>query len=278
MLTNKVTRSLIDLANDRNIKVIVDPKGNDYLKYKGAFLLTPNKKEAAEITNIHIKDNKTLLDAAKKIKTELKLNISLITMSEQGIAIFDNELRVKPTVTREVFDVTGAGDTVLSSLGYALALNTKPILGCIAHPPSEIIWVGGSEIGSYKKNSKDDFVEINCRDVPEEGPTIAISKHHIGPKLEKWLSSINFINKLKVGSAIKFTLIAEGKADIFPRTSPTYEWDSAAGEAIIQGSGGQVTQMNGENMIYGREDKKNPNFIAFGRPNWEKFIKGNNSG
>jgi D-beta-D-heptose 7-phosphate kinase / D-beta-D-heptose 1-phosphate adenosyltransferase len=125
VLTNKVTRSLIDLANDRNIKVIVDPKGNDYLKYKGAFLLTPNKKEAAEITNIHIKDNKTLLDAAKKIKTELKLNISLITMSEQGIAIFDNELRVKPTVTREVFDVTGAGDTVLSSLGYALALNTK---------------------------------------------------------------------------------------------------------------------------------------------------------
>ena len=160
----------------------------------------------------------------------------------------------------------------------ALALNTKPILGCIAHPPSETIWAGGSEIGTYKKNSKDDFVEINCRDVPEEGPTIAISKHHIGPKLEKWLSSINFINKLKVGSAIKFTLIAEGKADLFPRTTPTYEWDSAAGEAIIQGSRGYVTQMNGANMVYGREDKKNPNFIAFGRPNWEKFLKGNNSG
>jgi 3'(2'), 5'-bisphosphate nucleotidase len=160
----------------------------------------------------------------------------------------------------------------------ALALNTRPILGCIAHPPSEITWAGGSEIGAYKKNNKGDFVKINCRDIPEEGPSIAISKHHIGPKLEKWLSSINFINKLKVGSAIKFTLIAEGKADIFPRTSPTYEWDSAAGEAIIQGSRGHVTQMNGENMVYGREDKKNPNFIAFGRPNWKKFIKGNNSG
>jgi 3'(2'), 5'-bisphosphate nucleotidase len=160
----------------------------------------------------------------------------------------------------------------------ALALNTRPILGCIAHPPSEIIWAGGSRIGSYKKNNKDGFVKINCRDVPEEGPSIAISKHHIGPKLEKWLSSIRFINKLKVGSAIKFTLVAEGKADIFPRTSPTYEWDSAAGEAIIQGSSGHVTQMNGENMVYGREDKKNPNFIAFGRLNWEKFIKGNNIG
>jgi D-beta-D-heptose 7-phosphate kinase / D-beta-D-heptose 1-phosphate adenosyltransferase len=125
VLTNKVTRFLIDLSNDKGIKVLVDPKGNDYSKYKGAFLLTPNKKEASEITKIEIKDNKTLLDAAKKIKTELDLSISLITMSEQGIAIFDNELRVKPTVTREVFDVTGAGDTVLSSLGFALALNKK---------------------------------------------------------------------------------------------------------------------------------------------------------
>ena len=102
----------------------------------------------------------------------------------------------------------------------ALVLNTRPILGCIAHPPSKILWAGGREIGAYKKNNKDDFEKINCRDVPEEGPTIAISKHHIGPKLEKWLSSINFINKLKVGSAIKFTLIAEGKADLFPRTTP----------------------------------------------------------
>jgi D-beta-D-heptose 7-phosphate kinase/D-beta-D-heptose 1-phosphate adenosyltransferase len=125
VLTNKVTKSIIDLANDRGIKVLVDPKGDDYSKYKGAFLLTPNKKEASEITKIDIKDNKSLLEAAKKIKNELNLSISLITMSEEGIAVYDKELRVKPTVTREVFDVTGAGDTVLSSLGYALALNTK---------------------------------------------------------------------------------------------------------------------------------------------------------
>jgi D-beta-D-heptose 7-phosphate kinase / D-beta-D-heptose 1-phosphate adenosyltransferase len=125
VLTKKVTKSIIDLANVRGIKVLVDPKGDDYSKYAGAFLITPNKKEASEFTKIDIKDNQTLLGAAKKIKNELNLSVSLITMSEQGIAIFDNELRLKPTVTREVFDVTGAGDTVLSSLGYALALNAK---------------------------------------------------------------------------------------------------------------------------------------------------------
>ena len=160
----------------------------------------------------------------------------------------------------------------------ALALNTKPILGCIAHPPSGTIWAGGNKIGSYKKTIKTSFTKIRSRNIPKEGPSIAISKHHIGPKLEQWLSSIVVFEKMKVGSALKFTLIAEGKADIFPRTSPTYEWDSAAGEAIIKGSGGHVTQMNNKDMVYGREDKKNPNFIAFGRPNWTKFLKEDNIG
>lgn len=125
VLTKNVTRALIDLANTRGIKVLVDPKGDDYSKYLGAFLLTPNKKEASEITKIDIKDRKSLLKAAKKLKNDLDLKISLITMSEEGIAVYDEELRVKPTITREVYDVTGAGDTVLSSLGYALALNKK---------------------------------------------------------------------------------------------------------------------------------------------------------
>ena len=125
VLTDKVTFTLIELANLNGIKVLVDPKGSDYSKYKGAFLLTPNKKEASEATNINIKDNESLLKAITKLKLDFKLNISLITMSEQGIAIYDNKLRINPTITREVFDVTGAGDTVLSSLGFALACNTN---------------------------------------------------------------------------------------------------------------------------------------------------------
>ena len=125
VLTDKVTSTLIELANLNGIKVLVDPKGSDYSKYKGAFLLTPNKKEASEATNTNIIDNESLLKAITKLKLDFKLNISLITMSEQGIAIYDNKLRINPTITKEVFDVTGAGDTVLSSLGFALACNAN---------------------------------------------------------------------------------------------------------------------------------------------------------
>ena len=125
VLTTKVTRTLIELANQKGIKVLVDPKGADYSKYSSAYLLTPNKKEVSQATKINIQDNESLLKAASKLKSEFDLTISLITMSEEGIAVYDDNLRIKPTITKEVFDVTGAGDTVLSSLGFALACNSN---------------------------------------------------------------------------------------------------------------------------------------------------------
>ena len=118
-----LTQSLIKLARHNSIKILVDPKGKDYSKYKGAYLLTPNKKEACEATNISINDNQTLLKAIKQIKDNCELEVSIITLSEQGVALYDNELKIHPTAAREVFDVTGAGDTILASLGFALSCN-----------------------------------------------------------------------------------------------------------------------------------------------------------
>jgi D-beta-D-heptose 7-phosphate kinase / D-beta-D-heptose 1-phosphate adenosyltransferase len=121
VLTNQLTQSLIKIANKHGKKVLVDPKGSDYTKYKDAFLLTPNKKEASEATKVSIKDEASLIEAITHLKSEFNLNVSIITLSENGIAIYDREFRTHPTITKEVFDVTGAGDTVLASLGFALA-------------------------------------------------------------------------------------------------------------------------------------------------------------
>ena len=123
VLTFELTQSLITIANENNKKLLVDPKGLDYSKYEGAYLLTPNKKEASEATNLVIKDDSSLNQAIKSLKEQCNLEISLITLSDQGVAIFDNELRIHPTVAREIFDVTGAGDTILASLGFALSFN-----------------------------------------------------------------------------------------------------------------------------------------------------------
>ena len=121
ILTKELTQSIIKSAKKHNKKALVDPKGLDYFKYKGAFLLTPNKKEASEASRVQINDEKTLTKAIIQLKDEFQLDLSIITLSENGIAIYDDNLRIHPTVSREVYDVTGAGDTILASLGFALS-------------------------------------------------------------------------------------------------------------------------------------------------------------
>ena len=121
VLTETLTCRLINLAKKHGKFVLVDPKGEDYSKYKGATLITPNKKEACEATKIDIKDEKSLHEAGELLKNSLELDYAVITLSEDGMAIFGDEVTKVPTVAREVFDVTGAGDTVLASFGYALS-------------------------------------------------------------------------------------------------------------------------------------------------------------
>lgn len=125
VLTSDLVKALIKIANKNNKKIIVDPKGFDYSKYNGAYLLTPNKKEASEATGLAIEDSKSLLEAIQILKDKCNLNVSLITLSEEGIAVFDDKLRIHPTSAKEVYDVTGAGDTVLASIGFALACNNS---------------------------------------------------------------------------------------------------------------------------------------------------------
>jgi D-beta-D-heptose 7-phosphate kinase/D-beta-D-heptose 1-phosphate adenosyltransferase len=121
VLRDELCQGIITLAAKHNIKVLVDPKGSDFSKYKGSYLLTPNKKEAILATGININDNISLKEALIKLKNECDLGISLITLSEDGISIYDDELKIFPTVAKEVFDVTGAGDTVIASIAFSLS-------------------------------------------------------------------------------------------------------------------------------------------------------------
>ena len=122
VLRTALCQGIIELAKNHYIKVLVDPKGSDFSKYKGSYLLTPNKKEAILATGIDIKDEVSLEKALLQLKSECALVVSLITLSEDGIATFDNKLEVFPTVAKEVYDVTGAGDTVIASIAFALSL------------------------------------------------------------------------------------------------------------------------------------------------------------
>jgi len=130
VLTSQLVQKIISWAKESNLPVLVDPKGQDYSKYRGATLLTPNKKEAILATNIPITSKESLRLAIEKLQKDLNLKYSIITLSEEGIAVFDEKLNVIPTVAREVFDVTGAGDTVLASLAVALSSGFDIVEAC----------------------------------------------------------------------------------------------------------------------------------------------------
>ncbi len=125
-LTPTLTQEIIKLANKTNKKLIIDPKKN-FSKYKNAYMIKPNKKELSIATNMQINSKEDLIKAGWKLKKELNLKYLLVTLSEEGMALFGDEFVQIPTIAKEVYDVTGAGDTVLAALGYALKNNEDMI-------------------------------------------------------------------------------------------------------------------------------------------------------
>lgn len=113
-------RWLIDAAKQARIPVLVDPKGRDYTKYAGATALTPNRRETSEVCG-GIPDIDRLLDAAETLRRQLDLEFLAVTRSEDGISLLEEGRRLHiPAMARQVFDVSGAGDTVIATLAAGL--------------------------------------------------------------------------------------------------------------------------------------------------------------
>ncbi|MFG5115396.1 D-glycero-beta-D-manno-heptose-7-phosphate kinase [Campylobacter lari] len=165
VLTSKVTKALIEHANTLNLPILIDPKGSDFSKYQNATLLTPNKKEAIQALGVEKIDN--LEKALKKLKDDLNLTYSIITLSEEGIALFDEKLHIIPAKALEVYDVTGAGDSVIAMLAYALALKVDIIKACeLANDAAAVVVakvgsvsVSLEEIKNLKKASFEDKIK-----------------------------------------------------------------------------------------------------------------------
>jgi D-beta-D-heptose 7-phosphate kinase/D-beta-D-heptose 1-phosphate adenosyltransferase len=123
VLSDKVIKSLITEANKRKIITIVDPKGHDYSIYKGATLVTPNKKELQEATNLSTETDEEVIEAAKYLIKKCGIKNVVATRSEKGITLVETKGAVHHAhaKVKEVYDVSGAGDTVVATLGLCLA-------------------------------------------------------------------------------------------------------------------------------------------------------------
>lgn len=161
VLTPKICQNIIQSANEFNIPVLVDPKGDDFSKYKGATLLTPNKQEALKALKIENLERENLQYGIEKLKKDFDLKYSIITLSEDGIALFDEKLHIIPAKALEVYDVTGAGDSVIATLAFSLACNIPILEACKLANKAAAVVVGkiGSasvsldEIRNFNKNN-----------------------------------------------------------------------------------------------------------------------------
>ena len=126
LVTRELMARITAAAHREGKPVIVDPKGVDYTKYRGANLLTPNRKEASLASGVEITGDASLAAAAQRIMAAARLDHLLITLGQEGMALFTAGKPVYRIATRarQVYDVSGAGDTVLSVLGLALGLGT----------------------------------------------------------------------------------------------------------------------------------------------------------
>lgn len=121
VLTPRVVSSIIGLAMQAGIEVSVDPKGTDYRRYRGADIVTPNRKEAQEASGIAIRDDATTAEAARVLQKQIGGKAVVVTLGAHGVAVYPKggkPLRISARA-REVFDVTGAGDTFIAAMSLA---------------------------------------------------------------------------------------------------------------------------------------------------------------
>ena len=151
------------------------------------------------------------------------------------------------------------------TVNIALVENGRPILGIVLAPATETLWRGAKGLGADKREGKGAFTPMKTRTPPPEGLTACASRSHgTFSDLDIWFRNNNLTvaNRVEAGSSLKFCLIAEGKADIYPRFGPTMEWDTGAAQGVLEAAGGEVVTVDGQPLLYGKPRFANPHFIA----------------
>lgn len=150
------------------------------------------------------------------------------------------------------------------TVNIALVENGEPQLG-VVHAPAVGLTYWASRHGAFKAEGGR-VQAIRCRPIPQKGLIAVASRSHRTPETDAYLARFDVVETISSGSSIKFCLVAEGRADLYPRTGRTMEWDTAAGDAIVRFAGGSVTDMAGRPLTYGKPGFDNPHFVARGAP------------
>jgi 3'(2'), 5'-bisphosphate nucleotidase len=227
----------------------------------------------SEIT-VEIKDDNSPLTAADKASHEIiaaglkALTPNIPMLSEEGRDIPYEERKhwnrfwlVDPLDGTKEFIKRNGEFTV----NIALIEGNAPVFGVVYVPDQDKMYVGIVGEGAFLQEGDEESRKIQVRKPdPEAGLTVVMSRSHPSPELQEYLKDIKVAEALPVGSSLKLCAVAEGKADLYPRLGPTMEWDTGAGQAVVQAAGGTVLMLEGQPLPYNKENLLNPYFIVRG--------------
>jgi len=241
--------------------------GLETLKYYNEDIQVTHKDDSSPLTKADLASNKIIIKALQQLDKTIPI------LSEESLVEWNE--RKKWTKYWLVDPLDGTKEFIKKNgeftVNIALIENHKPILGVIYTPVKSDLYFAQKNYGSYKINSSSkliNFQEAIKIFVANKSSIEKIigSRSHSNQFFDSWVNQ-NFPNAeiVQAGSSLKFCLIAEGAADIYPRFGPTSEWDIASGHIIVNEAGGRVNTFQNIEINYNKkEDLLNPQFYAIG--------------
>jgi len=153
------------------------------------------------------------------------------------------------------------------TVNVALVTRSRPVLGVVFAPVQGRLFAAVAGAQAFVEDGSGRRTPLRCRRPPGDGLVVVSSRSHGDETaLDAYLAGRAVATRRDVGSSLKFCLVAAGEADLYPRLGRTMEWDTAAGQAILEAAGGQVTDLDGATLSYGKKGLANPPFVARGAP------------
>ena len=148
------------------------------------------------------------------------------------------------------------------TVNIALIDHGRPVWGLVYAPVLDRLWYGGKGIGAWRvADGTHKAIQTRPHEAGQAWRVVG-SRNHLSQETLDYLAPFGEIELVSMGSSLKFCIIAEGGAELYPRLAPTCEWDTAAAQAVLEGAGGSVTQLDGSALAYNKPDILNPWFVA----------------
>ena len=252
---------LLDICN------VAIQAGNEILNFYNNDIEVTHKEDLSPLTKADLASNKIILESLTK------LNSNIPILSEESLV--DWSIRKNWKKYWLVDPLDGTKEFIKKNgeftVNIALIEDNNPILGVVYVPAKSLLYLAEKNKGSFKTNTKDkleNFEGIQKILVSSQTNRARVigSRSHSNATFDNWVKE-KFPNAdiVQAGSSLKFCLIAEGEADIYPRFGPTSEWDIAAGHMIVNEAGGKIRTFQNDSIKYNtKENIINPEFYAIG--------------